>query len=146
MSSKSQRKKIIIAVDESNDANFVMASASEAAENISADVIVVSVVEFPSFVSEGELDRAQIEAEEKRIAEYHKTLITTHFSGSTLLIESRILHGDPAQKICEYAEKIKAHIVVIGSSNRGKIQSKLLGSVSESVIKNCPCSVLTVKK
>ncbi len=146
MSKKSLEKKIIVAIDQSADSQSVMAQASEVAENVNADVVVVTVMEITGIASEGELMGAQIEAEEKRIAEHQKKLIDTYFSGTTMLIESRILHGDPAQKICEFAEKLNAHLVVIGTRGLGKIQSKLFGSVSEKIIKNCPCSVLVVRK
>lgn len=147
MSKTFPQKKIIVAVDLSDNSESIMKAASEIAENVNADVVVVSVIEVSALVaSEGELDRAQIESEERHIEQHQKKLIDTYFSGSNMLIESRILHGDPAHKICEFAEKLNAHLVVIGTRGLGKIQSKLLGSVSEKVIKNCKCSVMVVRK
>jgi nucleotide-binding universal stress UspA family protein len=145
MSKKSPRKKIIVAVDQSDNSRPVMAAASEVAESVNADVVVVTVIEILGVASEGELSAAQIETEEKRIAEHQKKLIDTYFSGSNLLIESKILHGEPAGKICQFAEKLNADLVVIGTRGLSKIQSKLLGSVSEKVVKNCHCSVLAVR-
>jgi nucleotide-binding universal stress UspA family protein len=146
MTSESQRKKIVVAVDTSDYAVQVMKAAYDIAENINADVEILTVIETMELASEGELDAGQIEAEEKEVAEYQKKLIDTCFSGSTLLIESKILHGNPAKKICEFANRTNASIVVIGTRGLGKLQSKMLGSVSEKVIKNCHCSVLTVRK
>jgi nucleotide-binding universal stress UspA family protein len=139
------RKKIIVAVDESAYAGQVIKATYDIAENIDADVEILTVIETPALVSEGEIDVGLIDNEKKKIAEYQKKLIDSYFSGSTLLVESVILHGNPAKKICEYAKKIKADIVVIGTRGMGKIQSKLIGSVSEAVIKNCRCSVLIVR-
>ncbi len=146
MSKKSLRKKIIVAIDQSDNSQSVMTAASEIAEDVDADVVVLTVMEIMGVASEGELSGAQIEAEERLIAEHQKKLIDTYFSGSSLLIESKILHGDPAKKICEFAEKLNANLVVLGTRGLGKIQSRLLGSVSEKVVKNCPCSVLLVRK
>ncbi|MEM2760343.1 MAG: universal stress protein [Nitrososphaerales archaeon] len=144
---KHHRKKIIAAIDESDNAPAVIASASEIAESTSADVVVVSVIEVPRLVaSEGEVERAQIEAEERRISEHQKKLIDIYFSGSDALVESRILHGEPAEKICELADKSRADLVIIGTRGLGKLESKLIGSISEKVVKNCPCSVLLVRK
>lgn len=140
------RKRIIIAIDQSDYAEKVMKAAYDVAENISADVNVLTVIETPELAAAGELDSAQMDEEEKKISAYQKKLIDTNFSGSALLIESMILHGDPAKKICEFAKKANASIVVIGTRGHGKIQSKLLGSVSDKVIKNCHCSVLMVRK
>jgi len=49
-----------------------------------------------------------------------------------ILVESKILYGDPANEICKLAEDINADMVVIGSRD-SKIESMLLGSVSEKV-------------
>lgn len=140
------RKRIIVAIDQSDTADHVMSSASELAESLNADVIVLSVIEIPSLASEGELDFAQIENEEKRIYEYHKKLIDKYFSGSAMLIESKILHGNAADKICEFAKNQNTSVVIIGTSGMGKLEAKLLGSVSEKVIKNCSCNVMIVRK
>jgi len=141
-----ERKKIIVAIDQSDIADYVMISASELAETLNADVTVLSVIEIPSLASEGELDLAQIESEEKRIYEHHKKLIDEYFSGSILLVESKILHGNAADKICEFAKNCNASVVILGTRGLSKLQTKLLGSVSEKVIKNCSCSVMIVRK
>jgi nucleotide-binding universal stress UspA family protein len=147
MSKKPVRKRILVAIDESDNSPSVMSAAAEIAENVDADVTVITVIDMPKMVaSEGEFSKAQIESEEKRVAEYQKLLIDKYFSGSTQLVESKILHGDAVEKICEFAERLNAHMVVIGTRGLGKIQSKLLGSVSEKVLKNCHCSVLVVRK
>ena len=140
------RKKIVIAVDESDYAKTVVKAAYDIAENLDADIDLLTVIEIPQLAGEGELDPNQIDEEEKKISDYHKELIDSIFSGSTLLIESVILHGDPAKKICEFAKKSNASLVVIGTRSLGKLRAKLLGSVSDKVIKNCHCSVLTVRK
>ena len=141
-----ERKKIIVAIDQSDIADHVMISASELSETLNADVTVLSVIEIPSLASEGELDLAQIESEEKRISDHHKKLIDKYFSGSILLVESKILHGNAADKICEFAKNRNASVVIIGTRGLSKLQTKLLGSVSEKVIKNCSCSVMIVRK
>lgn len=141
-----RRKRIIVAIDQSDNAENVMSSTSELAGTINADMTVLSVIEVPSLASDGELDLAQIENEEKRIYEHHKKLIDKHFSGSAILVESKILHGNAADKICEFAKDCNASLVVIGTRGLGKLRAKLLGSVSEKVIKNCSCSVMIVRK
>jgi len=140
------RKRIIVAIDPSDNTDHVMISASEQAEALNADVTLLSVIVIPSLATEGELNLAQIENEEKGISENHKKLIDKYFSGSTMLAESKIIHGDIANKICEFAKDCNASMVIIGTRKLGKLQAKLLGSVSEKVIKNCTCSVMIVRK
>jgi nucleotide-binding universal stress UspA family protein len=146
MARKASRKKIVIAIDQSDYAKKVVKSAYDIAENIDTDINILTVIETPEIAAAGELGASQVEAEEEKISQFHKKLIDECFSGSTLLVESVILHGNPAKKICEFAKKVDASLVVIGTRGLGKLQSKLLGSVSDKVIKNCHCSVLTVRK
>ncbi|MEO9365279.1 MULTISPECIES: universal stress protein [Candidatus Nitrosocaldus] len=139
-------KRIVVAIDTSDNAIHVIEKAAEIAEMVGADVVVLTVVEVPLVASEGEMNMARIASEEKRIAEYHKQLIDRYFAGSTdMLVESMILYGDAGDKICELAEKIHADLVVVGSRGLGRIESMLLGSVSEKVLRKCRCSVLVVK-
>ncbi|MEM0364153.1 MAG: universal stress protein [Candidatus Nitrosocaldus sp.] len=141
-----RRKRIVVAIDTSDNAIHVIEKAAEIAEMVGADVTVLTVVEVPFVASEGEMNMARITSEEKRIAEYHKQLIDRYFAGSTsILVESMILYGDAGDKICELAEKIHADLVVVGSRGLGRIESMLLGSVSEKVLRKCRCSVLVVK-
>lgn len=139
-------KRIVVAIDTSDNAIHVIEKAAEIADMVGADVIVLTVVEVPFVASEGEMNMARIASEEKRIAEYHKQLIDRYFAGSTdMLVESMILYGDAGDKICELAEKVHADLVVVGSRGLGRIESMLLGSVSEKVLRKCRCSVLVVK-
>ncbi|MFN4336614.1 MAG: universal stress protein [Candidatus Nitrosocaldus sp.] len=146
MIERGKRKRILAAIDMSDNARYVIEKAAEIAEMVGADVTVLTVVDLPLVASEGEINMARIESEEKRISEYHRQLIDRYFAASTdILVESMVHYGDAGDKICEIAEKIHADMVVIGSRGLGRIQSMLLGSVSEKVLRKCRCSVLVVK-
>jgi len=53
--------------------------------------------------------------------------------------------GDPKTTIVDHAKEWGADLIVVGSSEKSRIEKLILGSVSESVIKHAPCSVLVVK-
>ena len=55
---------------------------------------------------------------------------------------SEAREGDPADVLCEIAEKHNADLLVVG--NRG-MQRRVLGSVPNSVSHKAPCSVVIVK-
>ncbi len=57
----------------------------------------------------------------------------------------KIFDGDPGPAIVEYANKEVFDCVVIGSRGLNKIQSLLLGSVSNKVVKQVECPVLVIK-
>ena len=60
--------------------------------------------------------------------------------------EIRILHGDPGAAVCELARELSARAIVIGSRGRGGLKRALLGSVSDHVVRNAPCSVIVTRR
>lgn len=51
-----------------------------------------------------------------------------------LEVPIRILHGDPVQRICEYAEFAQCDLIVLGPRRRASIVQSLRGSVSKGVV------------
>lgn len=61
-------------------------------------------------------------------------------------IKTRLTTGDPAERICAYAEEIDARLIAIGTRGYGTVASLLLGSVSNAVIRRASCPVLVVRE
>lgn len=59
--------------------------------------------------------------------------------------ESVVLEGDPETAITGDAREWGADLIVVGSHDRSRVERLLLGSVSQSVVKNSPCAVLVIK-
>ena len=60
-------------------------------------------------------------------------------------VEVRVLGGEPAAAICELATELGARAVVIGTRGRGGLSRALLGSVSDYVVRNAPCTVVVTR-
>ncbi|HEY6009459.1 MAG TPA: universal stress protein [Geobacteraceae bacterium] len=60
-------------------------------------------------------------------------------------LETKVVYGNPADELVNFAEKEHMDVIVIGSSGKGFIKSKLLGSVSQKVVTNARCSVYVVR-
>jgi nucleotide-binding universal stress UspA family protein len=60
-------------------------------------------------------------------------------------VEVRVLAGEPASAICEAAAELDAEAIVIGSRGRGGLKRALLGSVSDYVVRNAPCTVVVTR-
>jgi nucleotide-binding universal stress UspA family protein len=58
----------------------------------------------------------------------------------------RVLRGDPGQAICRLATELSARTIVVGSRRRGRLKRTLLGSVSDHVVRNAPCSVIVARE
>ena len=54
----------------------------------------------------------------------------------------RVLHGDPAQAICQLATDLAAQAIVVGSRGLGGLKRAFLGSVSDHILRHAPCTVL----
>jgi nucleotide-binding universal stress UspA family protein len=139
---------ILVAVDNSDYAKLVVEEAAKVAQERKANVVFVSVVHIPSFVAtEGEVGAEYLNEQEKEYQDLHNRLIDHYFKGNkAMLVESKILHGDPASKIVSYANEIDADLIVMGSKGQGKLASVFLGSVSKHVVNNSKRSVLLVKQ
>jgi nucleotide-binding universal stress UspA family protein len=59
--------------------------------------------------------------------------------------EVRVLRGDPGASICQLATELSARAIVVGSRGRGRLKRALLGSVSDHVVRNAPCSVIVTR-
>ena len=139
-------KKILVAVDTSDYSEMVIARASAIALAFSADVHVISVVALPKLVaSEAEVGIQEVRIQEEDYRENQKRLMDTYLVERELHIVAKVLHGEPADKIVEYANSIRADLIVMGSKAFGKVHRFLLGSVSEDVVRNAKCSVMIAR-
>ena len=59
--------------------------------------------------------------------------------------EGITLEGDPETAITDHAKTWSADLIVVGSRDRSRVERFFLGSVSQSIVKHAPCSVLLVK-
>jgi len=61
-------------------------------------------------------------------------------------IQASALIGDPREEIIIQADKIKAHIIVVGSRGMGAVQRALIGSTSDHLTHHAHCPVIVVKE
>jgi len=54
------------------------------------------------------------------------------------------LVGKPSQRVLEYAENVGASYLVIGGRKRSSVGKVLFGSVTQSILLNAGCPVLTI--
>ena len=150
---------ILAAVDNSDFAYAVMQRAVQLALMRKSDLIILSVVK-PGFTG-----RDTMTGEDEKLARFHRQLIYKCFppdgitvestpspeavyratSNGNMRIESKIEHGDPVDKICDVAERMKAELVLVGNRGLGEAGTLVLGSVSENVVRKCSRSVVVVK-
>ena len=62
------------------------------------------------------------------------------------LAQAQLMLARPDREIVGLAKDINAGLIVMGSRGRGGIRRALLGSVSDSVLRNAHCLVMVVPK
>ncbi|PIE01218.1 MAG: universal stress protein [Thiothrix nivea] len=62
-----------------------------------------------------------------------------------LPIEFEILHGQPGREIANYAEKINADCIILGSHKPG-LEDFFLGSTASRVVRYAKCSVYIIRQ
>lgn len=84
--------------------------------------------------NQGLVDKAQERAEKFCAENFHPELET----------EVKVVAGNPAQKIIEYAEEIEADMIIVGSHGRKGLDKALFGSVADRVLRISPVPVLVI--
>jgi universal stress protein A len=141
-------RKILAAVDLTDEAIQVLERAREAGKQNNAELSLIAVVKPINQVYSGfdvaalSADAALIELDavkqaEKRLAEYAATL-------GVPPERAHVGRGSPAYEIRAMAEQLDVDLIVMGTHGRHGL-GLLLGSTATGVLHGCPCDVLTVR-
>ncbi|MEW6603614.1 MAG: universal stress protein [Thermoproteota archaeon] len=144
-------KRIVVAIDLSMEhAKRCISMAATLLESSAAEreIIVISVIKNSDIVdTEGRVDHRKLELAEQAFRGLHDALVVK--SGAFTFqkkIRSELLRADDvADAICDFCKANDADMVIVGRRGMGFLKGLILGSISEKVVKNAPCSVLVVK-
>jgi nucleotide-binding universal stress UspA family protein len=141
-------KKILVAIDGSDQANRAFDFALDLAQKYSAEVMALAVVPpvflpIPSlkFIKSQAIEDASAEIEKSFRAVISKAEEKAKKRGSSNF-SAKLEHGNPDETIIETAQLGKFNLIVVGS--RG-YRGYALGSVSSRVAEKATCPVLIVK-
>lgn len=87
-------------------------------------------------------DQAQLHIDEQR------ALAEAHVESARAIVgradaEAMVVSGPAGAGLCELAASIPADVIVMGTRGRGGLKRAVLGSVSDHVVRNAGCPVLT---
>lgn len=145
-----QIRTILVPTDFSEYADYALTWARQMAADSHAKIILfhvavpISPLAFPDSVYLPELQRVEAEMladAEKRMAECVKKQ-----GGSTVVMETRVVVGQPVSEICQVAGREQADLIIMGSHGRTGLAHLLLGSVAERVMRQASCPVLVARK
>ncbi len=139
-------EKILLATDGSKHSQNTIEQAQKLAKKFNAEVTILYVIEvnpqqgYDFFASYQKKEQELISAGEEVLQKAAKA-----FKGEGVEINTRLEKGNPADIICEIAEKENYELVILGGRGLGKISGVLLGSVSNAVA-NCLKNNLMIVK
>ncbi|MGZ3418650.1 MAG: universal stress protein [Polyangiales bacterium] len=137
-------QKILVPMDGSPSAIAALWEAVELAEDLGAGIEVLHVdapdqFSVGSTTSAGKSERMLSDRDMEQAIGTAKSRLGDRLSRRTDT-------GEPVQKILDVAAHDHADLIVMGTHGRVGRLHALVGSVAESVVRNAPCPVLTVRQ
>jgi nucleotide-binding universal stress UspA family protein len=142
-------KKILTPIDFSTHSMEAMRGAMELAKDLGAEEVhLVHVIApqqrlIPSTIEQNrELARegAMLEQAEEELARIKKDEL-----GNSKKVITCAVVGPPVEKLVNYAKEQLIDLIVVATHGRTGGEHILIGSVSEKLVRNSPCSVLVFR-
>lgn len=141
--------KILLATDGSDDAELANTTAVDLANSTDSELHVVTVARNPdpAYRTEVSLNYDQVMESLKRDARetLDKEVKKIEQAGGTVK-EAHLRIGETRdQEIVRLGEELDIGLIVMGSRGLGGMRRALMGSVSDSVVRNAHCPVMIVR-
>lgn len=136
---------VVIATDGSESAERSVQTAVDFASRFDADVHALYVVDTDEIESSPEEIRDDLESAIEKAGDEALSFAEQE-AGESIDLTSAVREGDPATEIIEYAERVDADAIAMGTRGRHGDHAFLLGSVAEAVVRSAPQPVLTVRQ
>lgn len=138
-------KKILCPVDFSLPSRRALKNAIHLARNFQAELTVVTVVQplsslFPLTRAYDETQETYMKKQQTRFDYFLK-----RFNFHSVKWNKMIREGKPSADILNIAREKSIELLIMGTSGRTGLARILMGSVTEKVVREMPCSVITVK-
>lgn len=145
-------KRILVPTDFSEVANRAIAFAVKLAEANRARLMLLTVIgDLPLTNEEMMMLRVSVNS----VKEYNKQHIDAATAklkklirpavAKKLRVQFIVRDGKPYAEIIRAAKDTKADLIVMSSQGHGRLAELLLGSTTDRVVQNAPCSVLVVR-
>jgi nucleotide-binding universal stress UspA family protein len=151
-----QIKNILAPTDLSRSSLPGLRYALDLAKALGAEVTVYQVLGDDEFLRYGEKLRAKLLSDpefrvpDPFLKEYQTALrqfVEKHFSDliNSVRFNEEVEVGSLDKKIVERAKSQPADLIVMSTHSRGALARLLMGSVTEKVVRDAPCPVLSIR-
>lgn len=140
-------KSILVPTDLSDGAEEALDYALELAANFGATVHLLNVIGIPALgVPElGVALTSSVIDSMVRDNQVALEALADRKRGVAPLGEILLRTGDARDMIIQTAKEVHADLIVMGTHGRRGVTRALLGSVTENVVRQAPCPVLTIR-
>jgi nucleotide-binding universal stress UspA family protein len=135
---------ILVAVDPQEGVAPVPDSVWTLVRTLHASPSLCHVVMRPTSSAGNETDGSPANPEETRVVADLRASAVAALQARGREVPIHILHGDPGQRICEFADFVGADLIVLGPRRKGSLARSLKGSVSKYVVGNTRRNVLVL--
>ncbi len=137
-------RKILVPIDGSENADRALDMAFELAQKYSAEIMILSVVQY-GFAAPEVADKYF-----SGLKAFHEEVLSAAREKAAkampkLNVAAKLVEGYPIDKIVEAAEENSFDLIVMGRRGQSHLRHTLLGSISDGVVDQAPCTVVIVK-
>lgn len=141
-----QYRKIMVAVDGSEEAELAFKKAVNVALRNNSELLLAHVIDTRSFQTvssfDGMLAEQATEMVKQTLADYEMKAKKAGLHQVTTVVE----YGSPKHIIAkEIPEDHEVDLILLGATGLNAVERLFIGSVSEYVIRNAACDVLVVR-
>lgn len=141
-------KKILAAIDGSENSQKVAAAAVKLANSFSADLTLISVATtIPAtaqWTGTNLLYEEIMDTHRKKASDILEEY-TNYFKQEGLEVETIQREGEPAEEICRTARGGKFDLVIVGTQGLGRVKGALLGSNTNYIVHLCKTPVFVAR-
>ncbi len=139
---------IAVPFDFSDHSRYALAYAKEMADSFGATLDIVHVIEeklHPAFYGPSISSIYDLEPDiEKKILQELKQIYSS-MEGPRVEASFTVLSGHPVKELVKWTETKGHNLLVIATHGLSGFERVVLGSVTERVVRQAPCPVITVK-
>ncbi|MGX7198418.1 universal stress protein [Enterococcus nangangensis] len=141
-----QYKKIMVAVDGSDEAELAFKKAVNVAERNNGELLLVHVIDTRAFQTvtsfDGMLAEQATEMAKQTLNDYIEYAKENGVEKVSFVLE----YGSPKPIIAkDLPQEHHVDLIMLGATGLNAVERLFIGSVSEYVIRNAPCDVLIVR-
>ena len=137
-------ERILIANDGSVGAARALSTPIGLAKQTGSELHMICVEELPRFpTSVDEVIEEQIDQEHRYKDIIRGAAAQAQAEGITL--KSHVLPGHAVPTICEFVDRERVDLLVVGYMGHSALYNRLIGSTTDRLVEHAACTVLVVK-